>query len=165
MEFLKNKKLLILSVLVVGIWGIIGYRIYDQMQDDAPVAVRPSRTPVQTVAETNTYTLSLSYPDPFLRQQVKPVVAVKKSVAPKVQRPVVATAPSVMINWSLLQYRGMISNATRKKKTAIVQYSGKDYIVGEGEEIDGFKVLEVHADSIRFGMDSQTKYIKKKVNP
>lgn len=164
MESLKNKKLLILSVLVVGIWGIIGYRIYDQMQEDGPVTVRPSRKPVQTVAAVDTYTLALSYPDPFLRQQVKPVVAVKKSVTPKVQRPAVVAAPSIMINWSLFQYSGMIGNATRKKKTAIVLYNGKDYIVGEGEEIDGFKVLEVYADSIRFGMDSQTKYIKKKVN-
>jgi hypothetical protein len=165
MEFLKNKKLLILSILVIGIWGVIGYRIYDQVQEDTPATVRPSRTPMQTVAKTNTYTLSLSYPDPFLRQQVKPVAAAKKSVTPKVQRPVVAAAPSVIINWSLLQYMGMISNATRKKKTAIVRYNGNDYIVGEGEKIDGFNVLEVHADSIRFGMDSQTKYIKKKNNP
>jgi hypothetical protein len=162
MELVRNKKLLILSVLVVGIWGVIGYRIYDHLQDDAPVARRPSRTPVQTVAETDTYTLSLAYPDPFLRQPVKAVVVAKRA-APKVQRPVVAP-PSVMINWSLLEYKGMISNATRKKKAAIVRYTENDYIVGEGQEIDGFKVMEIYADSIRFSMASQTKYIRKKVN-
>jgi hypothetical protein len=165
MELLRNRKLLILSVLVIAVWGLVGYRIYNQLDEaPEPKPEHTSRMQAQTVAAANTYVLALSYPDPFLRQQLKPAATKKTASGPRIQRPVVHATPSLMINWSVLRYLGVMSNATRKKQTAIVRYNGSDFIVGIGGEIDGFKVLEIYGDSIRIGMETQTKYIKKEAN-
>ena len=166
-SIVQNKKVVILVVLVLGIWGTIAARIIMGLTEeevvDMPILRNLSKDTVQTVS----YDLALSYDDPFLKRDRKvsvtsPSAAVVRHKI-KMQTPA-PPAPEIVIPWNLIQYSGLIYNSTRKSKTAAIILADKEYFLREGEELENFKVLEILSDSIKVGYSTskQFKYIKKK---
>jgi hypothetical protein len=157
---MKNKKLLILIVLVVGVWGTIGVKVYQSMTEDEvydqPV---PRRLVKDTVVEEK-YELSLVYTDPFLKSDIKPkpklTIASKKPVVKTKPKPVVSN-----IDWNYVKYLGAVYNASRKTKTASVRLGNSDHLMKEGESVEGFRLIEIKADSIKVAFERTEKYIKR----
>src|SRR5687768_7480752 len=116
---MKNKKLMILLVAVAGVWGTIGFKIYQSLTDEPETFQGARRRPVMDSIPKEVYTLSLQYTDPFLKknkaQQNKPVE--KKMI--QAAKPIVVV-PQIMIDWSKVQYLGMLHNASRKITTATI---------------------------------------------
>jgi hypothetical protein len=159
---MKNKKLAMLLVLVACIWGTIGYKIIAQLNDD--VEIKPLRRAKSAQTEdVKTYDLSLAYVDPFLKKRILPVSETKRMIS----RPVKVVAPPepvVIIDWSVIQYAGLVFNNSRKIKMASVKVNGNDYFVREGDDIEGFRIADIHSDSIKILFSTSSKYIKRATN-
>ncbi|SKC59300.1 hypothetical protein [Ohtaekwangia koreensis] len=165
---LRNKKLFTLTTLVILIWGVIGYKIYRQIEGNSEMAVHQRLDRVKQAIPQNNLSLLLSYEDPFLKHVIikSPEPKHQSNVQPTVRKrqvqPVVNQAP--IIDWSKLAYYGLMSNASRKVKTGIVRFDNNDFFVREGETLDIFTVLEVGSDSIKMGLGNTVRYIKKEKN-
>ena len=165
---LRNKKLFILTTLVILIWGVIGYKIYRQIEGNSEMTLHQRPDPVKQTISQNNLSLLLSYEDPFLKHVIirRPEPKHQSSMQPAVRRrqvqPIINQTP--IIDWSKLSYYGLMSNASRKVKTGIVRFDNNDFFVREGETLDIFIVLEVGSDSIKMGLGNTVKYIKKEKN-
>jgi hypothetical protein len=154
-----NRKTILLAVLVMGIWGTIGFKIYRQITDDGLAA---RATPVRHVRDTITQQrlhLSLTYNDPFLKTpSKKPVAAPVKKVLP---RAVAVTPPVVVVDWARIKYLGTVTNGSRKKLLATLRLGNTDYLLREGEPFEGFSLLKITRDSVKVGYEKSMKYIKR----
>jgi len=131
--------------------------------------IRAPRKPrEQAAAETpEKYALLLSYSDPFLKGRERRDIV--KAVQPVVrQARVVATTPAVaapvrvaLVNWSKIQYRGVVYNPSRKRKMAALTINGTEHFLQEGEKGDGLNVLTITTDSIEVSVDGARKYLRK----
>lgn len=162
---LKNKKTVGLLSLVVIIWGIIGHKIYSQLTDDAVVTVQRTLPPKKYAdnSDENIH-LVFSYADPFLKNvTIKTVVQQRtiQKVTLQSKKTLVEAKPTPVIDWSLVKYYGVMSNASRAVKTGIVRFDSEDFFVRVGDRVDIFTVLDVQGDSIKLGCQNSIRYIKK----
>lgn len=162
---LKNKKTVGLLLLVVIIWGVIGYKIYSQLTDDAVVTIQESTTMKKSdYPADESIHLAFSYADPFLKNVMTKRVESKHTIQKtRLQsKRIKVEAKSVpIIDWSLLKYYGVMNNASRSVKTGIVRFDDDDFFVREGDRVDIFTVLDVRDDSIKLGCEKTMRYIRK----
>jgi hypothetical protein len=157
----KNGKLILLSILVLGIWGTIGYRIIAGLDPAIDEVPRPVRVTPKVEAEAK-IELALSYPDPFLGQRTL-APAIKKNSEVKVIVPKEdKKKPVVLVDWSKVEYVGLIRNPERNVHIATLRIGGQDYFVKEGEQVDIFVVSKITKDSIQVMLNDQVNYIKRK---
>lgn len=161
---MKNKKLTyILLPAVIGIWGMIFYRIYSGMDgNDKPVAATGNMSAANSnAAAEDTFTLIASYRDPFLGSMAvvndhpkvsQPAANTPKPVEPKQ----VVAAP-----WPSVTYSGMIKNQKSSVQLAMLQVNGQGYTVKTGESIEGVQLLKIYRDSAEVMFQHQKKIIKK----
>lgn len=149
---MKNKKgVALLLILVVGIWGTITFKIVKQLYFPDGIEV-PDPTVVPRSAKKSAAPLSysFSYADPFLkageyRHQAMDAApntsfAIKEQPVAK-QKPVVPAPAS-------LRYLGWVSNSHRALKEGLVEQEGRVHILERGEEIDGYRLEQLFADSL-----------------
>lgn len=157
----RNNKVYLLGLLVMGIWGTIGYRIYQHLNDDgnveyaAPFLVRPT---VDSLPVTKV--LALDYDDPFLKRKGIAVTSSDKQMKIRSLGLKKTETQDVQVNWNAIQYEGVVYNATRKVKTVSLVVNGNDYFLKEGEVRDGFKVLEIQPDSVKISYNSIIRFVK-----
>jgi hypothetical protein len=156
---MKDKKMVMLLVLVACIWGTIGYKIIVQLSDDDSVPIM-MKTTVKAVAEIKTeYKLSLAYVDPFLKKRTLSVEP-KRTIF-RFAKPVVAETPAVVVDWSVIKYAGLVFNNSRKVKMGSVKVNNNDYFVKEGDVVEGFVVSDINSDSIKMSFQTSSSYIKR----
>jgi hypothetical protein len=155
---MKNKKLTyILIPLVAVVWGLIFYKIYLQVngsdKDVQPFAVMAGNA-VSVVPDT--IHLKLNYRDPFLsysfnRERIKSPVfgAFLQANIPG------NTKPEFI--WPSIKYDGMIVNSKTKRKTGLLNFETKNYLVKEGDNVNGYKVIKLFADSVYIGYSKHKK--------
>lgn len=158
---MKNKKLTyILILLVLGVWGLILYRIFD--------AAGSSGTPVPVVVKSekeafndfsipkDTGKLLLNYRDPFGLTRLKDTtVSHPKAMSGKLA--VVVAKPAV--NWSFISYLGYVRNPASKRMVALVTINGQNATLAEGETKSQVKLLKNLRDSIKISYRGKTKFI------
>jgi hypothetical protein len=152
-----NKKIIqgILVAGVIGVWAVVGYRVFMNMKSPTEVVItQPSLINPNAKKEVrNERKLALNYGDPFLRNQVserpaQPNISnVSRMSAPpakKVQEP----TPVVKEVWPDFIYKGIISNKKKGQDLAILSINGSEKIVKPGEEVSGFIIKEFNADKV-----------------
>jgi len=161
---LKNKRLLILLIMVILIWGVIGYKVYKHLEGDSVIDIqRPPRTMKQELPKES-MRLSLKYADPFLKNVIVKKGVEKRSILTAMRKQSVkatTTSVPVHIDWSRLKYFGMMRNSSRQLKTGIVRVDNNDVFVREGEQVDIFTILDIGVDSIKVKHSLEIKYIRK----
>lgn len=163
---MKSKKLIwILLPTVLGIWGLVGYNIYIQMNPDV-LSVNSEKleiTKPDALTEVDTIRLMLDYPDPFMKkikQSRKPdPVMVSKVKKKPTKKPVdrkkdVIQAPTLV--WS-----GRVKNTESNKETFLVMANGRSHIVSVGDSVAGFKFNRAFADSLEFKSRNHIIYAKR----
>ena len=159
---MKNKKLtyfLIFIVLVV--WGMIIYRIFDAAggnDDTTPIAsVKPAKEPYNdfTIPKDTTHLL-LNYRDPFGLIKLKDTVGLAVVHHPKSK---VQLISKPAMSWSFIQYSGYIRNPSSKKLIALVSINGKNEMLLEGDTKDQVKLIKNLRDSIKISFNGKTKFI------
>jgi hypothetical protein len=159
---MKNKKLtyfLIFMVLVV--WGMIIYRVFDAAGGDDDAVTVVSVKPVKEVYNDftiprDTTKLLLNYRDPFGLVKFKDTAGLPALHHPKSK---VSLMSKPAMNWSFIQYSGYIRNPSSKKLIALVSVNGKNEMLAEGDTKEQVKLLRNLIDSIKVSFNGKTKFI------
>ena len=156
-----------LIVVVLLLWGYIVYKIYAGVSgDETPEAtvVRSKPQVKESIAlKVEDYTLNLNYRDPFLgkaaQQNVERPKVTQRSqqVRPLVQRAPVP--PPEVIDWSFIQFKGIMKNPTSQKIVSIVIINNAQYMLEEGAIGGGVKVIKVYKDSLKVSYKNIKKTI------
>jgi hypothetical protein len=160
---MKNKKYTyFLGLVVLVVWGVIIYRIFDAASggDDAHVLVAPA--PVQKeryndfAVAKDTTRLLLNYRDPFglVKQKDTTHTTIKKPT----HQPIPAPAKPAF-NWNFIQYDGYILNPVSKKMITLLTINGRNEMMSEGEVKYQVKLMKNLRDSIKISFNGDTKFI------
>lgn len=158
------KKTIGLSVLVIGIWGTIGFKILQGLSDETvselPPVVRAAHIEVDS---KDNYPLVLNYNDPFLKRPFRIIKQENSTPLPaKNIKPSVSAPPQIIVEWEKIEFLGIMNNTSRSSTIASIRIDGVDYFGKKGKIVNGFKIENIYKDSIQIAFGTQTKYIKKK---
>lgn len=152
---LKNKeKTYVLLVLVLAIWGIIGYRIVTTINPKTPevskehmeVAFNPN---INT--QMDTFSIQRLDRDPFLGTIYK-----KKTVmTPKM------TKPMEPVVWPNVVFHGVISKQDSKEKLCVLSINSIQQILKIGQSTDGIKLIRATNQEALVSFKNQRKAISK----
>lgn len=163
---MKNKSVTyILAFLVLVIWGTIFYKIFFQTEDSSEnyAVSSPSRGPAKET-ETDTFTIAMNYPDPFLKGRTsygrRPSMASsQRAVSAKPSRSPVAPPAKKAVSWPSITFSGVIRK--NAEAIAIVNVGGNTQLVKNGDIINEVKLCSVTEDSIIVSYQKENKIIKK----
>lgn len=141
---------IILGILVCAVWGTVVYRFLNlknrsESNNEVNHAVGAPK-PV-SIAEKDTFTLALDYPDPFLGTssdrpvQNKPIAHKSKGSMPSKPALPLPMPPSIF-------YRGYATDGSGKTLVRI-SVAGKSATIPVGTELNGVRLAETFQDSIR----------------
>lgn len=141
---LKNKKVIyFLLLLVVLIWGVVFYKIFSNFSEKK-VVLKSLSPPSFAIGEGNIdsiFTLSLNYPDPFLKgqghQKDNQILLTTNNI---VNRPAVI--------WPNIEYRGSLTNNGKDGSTAFLKINNSDLLVKQGKVYSQTKIQSITKDSI-----------------
>ncbi|MBT1705600.1 hypothetical protein [Chryseosolibacter indicus] len=160
---MKNSKVTWLIILVIGVWGTIGFKIYRSLNSDEQILTPTLPKKMTQVTTKENYPLLLNYNDPFLKKnQLKKAseiqlktIAVSRSVKREDQN------RNVIITWDKIVYMGLMHNASKNIVVASLKIDGNDYIGQQGQLVNGFKIESIFKDSLQLSFGNQFKFIKK----
>ncbi|MDD7886050.1 hypothetical protein [Flavivirga sp. 57AJ16] len=152
---MKNKtKTYVLLALVLGIWGIIGYRIVSTINPVAPDVVQQGFEVAfnpKAQIEVDTFSIQPVNRDPFLG-----TLLVKKKPKRTFKKP---TQPKVV--WLPVLYHGSISKQDTKTKVFIVSINGQQNLMKIGQTIHGVKLIKGNSNSVTLTYKEARKTIQK----
>ncbi|MES2285427.1 MAG: hypothetical protein V4547_07040 [Bacteroidota bacterium] len=164
---MKNKKLLyILIPIVLLVWGIIIYRIFNVVNASNSNEVLKSAIieNVNNESLIDTFSIHPNYRDPFISKRAKKPTSENKAVSPITKpsliKKVSNTAP-ISDKWPSIVYNGLIKNEKSNKQLALVQINGQSNILQIGNVAEGVELTKIFRDSIEVKFNSEKKFIKK----
>ena len=146
-----------LSVVVLAIWGVIGYQIYSAINPTEEEFAVPE-VPVTFQTETNkikdTFSIQNNYRDPFLgklpEQKAQPVVQ-------QVRRPVVKDS----VIFPTVEYQGMVQRAGGSETVFSVSVNGVASILSPGQSLQEVSLIKGNAQEITVIYKGKRKTIRK----
>lgn len=166
----KKKINIILILVVLGLWGTVGYRsLYRQFSGDEILLEKQNQTKNITISQINkdTFELEKINRDPFLNKQFQSTVAsIRKHVsgfssAKKTTLPVnKKVVPN--IDWPTLIYYGYIASKERNEDLILLKIDSKLHKLKLNDPVNGLVVKKKYKDSIEVFFNSQIKIIKLK---
>ena len=160
---MKNKKML--YILIPGtliVWGLIIFKIINNMHPDAdPVLRQNIAITQQDETVSDTFSINPIYRDPFLGKMIQPRSS--ESGDPVVKRqtvPVVAVvkAPTP---WPAIVYTGTIKNQKSNKEMVLLEINGEGHMMKVGETITGVFLFKAFRDSVEVQFSKEKKIIHK----
>lgn len=139
---MKNKKLTyILLPAVVLIWVLIILRVVNYKgSDDGFQLSSPVAKATKAEIKTDTFSLLLNYPDPFLKH-VSSTPLKTRTRNPKNSNKKNSTPPDIT-------YYGLVQNKKVSSGQVNVKINGKYFIMSIGETINEVKLRRIYQDSI-----------------
>ena len=147
----KNKKVTYLLISLVGlIWGLLFYKIYSNFGEKriAKKIISQPSTKVEEITKDSTYTLSLNYPDPFLKGIRQSDISAKNPVK------------AIIINWPPIEFRGLLAGKTKKENTGLLKIQNSNLLAKCGMVYSEIKVLEITKDSIFLMYHDEKRWVK-----
>ncbi|RXG11385.1 hypothetical protein DSM03_11722 [Leeuwenhoekiella aestuarii] len=155
----KNKlKTYALSVVVVTIWGVIGYQIYSALnpsEEELGVPQVPLSFNTETVTERDTFSIQNNYRDPFLGKlpdNKQPVRTVQT------QRPAKTEDTVVFPN---IKYKGMVQNAEGGETVFAISINGIESILGAGQSYQDVQLISGKPQEILISFKGKRKTLRK----
>jgi len=149
---LKNKKnIKILLPLVIIIWGLLIYNIYDAFYPESPSISKnkSKKYKAPKVKEKDTFSLLPIKNDPFLGTMYQ------KSKRQQTNTNIKKVNQN--INWPTITYQGIVSDKNAKSNVYIVNLNGMQYLLKKGDTIQNIKVLKSSSNTLRIQFKGQTK--------
>lgn len=149
--------------IVFLVWGIVFYQLYLYFFS-TPTYVTEKAEVVVNVDEIkkDTFSIVANYRDPFLGENIRltqPKTTNNQSSQPKVQKNI---AQKPLDNpWPTIEYKGMIKNNNSEKRVGIVGLNNKEYLVKEGEVLNGVKFMVISKELIQVSFQKEQKTISK----
>lgn len=150
----------LLIVSVLGLWGLIFYRLAYNVSGEATIAaVSKMKVPLvekKIFSIRDTFKLLLNYRDPFSGVIMKEPVQEEIDLALKV--PAMKPEP-VKLNHII--YTGYIINPLSKRAVSIITINGKEQMMAEGVSIGDVKLLRNRKDSVQVYYKGRNYFIRK----
>jgi type II secretory pathway component PulC len=161
---MKNKQFTyLLMVFVAALWAIIFYRIYLATGNEQEFMLHIPQKKMKYFTMLNHQTdkamLNFNYRDPF-----SPSNSFIIEIATKTNHivPAIKPMPKPPINWLGILYTGYINNPSSKQKLVIIMANGKEFMLAQGQSLNGIKLLKYAGDSVKIQYQNKAKYIKLK---
>lgn len=159
----------LLIALVVVIWGYVFYYVFNNIQSPEQAKIGQNQSP-KVESDTIQYplTLSLNYPDPFLKylpkdainEYLQPESLVTKKQAPLPINPTKNATRSPSANFPNLNYYGAIK-VNSKADVAFIKLNNQLLYLSKNEIHENLKINEIYEDSICCEYLNETKTIYK----
>lgn len=168
LSIVKNKKTLyILVPLVVIVWGLIIYRICNNLKKphDSDMTYRSVQTAMaEDELVLDTFTIIANYRDPFLgkTRTYRTISSNTKSKKAESKRP--QRIRTRRIRWPVIVYNGVISDESKGKNIALVSINNNSYLMKTGEINEEVTLLIIFPDSIRVEYQEEVKTFVKTKN-
>ena len=144
----KNTKTAVLLVVVVIVWGAIGYQIYlnyHPSQGESLAATSMSFTPKQHIVK-NSYSITANYRDPFTGKKYKKPTP-KKTILKK-------EPPKPEIIFPRILFMGMIEGT---KKTYIISINNRQEIFQLNNTFQDITLVAANENTITICYQNSTK--------
>ncbi len=147
--------------VVIGVWGLIIYRIFAVASPDSPTPRFADSATKETGSSQlpDTFRLLANYPDPFLGNiaQEKKIASGKRILKKEVPKPVVKAQQP----WPSVTYVGMIKNQKSSKQLVMVQVDGVSNVMKVGDSAGGISLTRIYRDSVELAMGKERKIVRK----
>ncbi|RTY91798.1 hypothetical protein [Flavobacterium sp. GT3R68] len=162
---MKKKINIALILVVLGLWGTVGYKTINQYFFSKEVltgAVPSNSNLLSNLVHKDTFLLENVARDPFLNKQSH-TGFVPKKYYPKVSivkptKPVIK--PKVIINWPSITYHGYIKSKDKNAELVLVKINSKLYKLRKKDQVEGVTLQKVYTDSIELDFNKEKKVIK-----
>ncbi|MBF4508386.1 hypothetical protein IRZ83_17040 [Flavobacterium sp. JLP] len=166
----KKKINIILIIVVLGLWGTVGYRaINRQFSSSEMILEKENQHGNTTINQINkdTFKLEKINRDPFLNKEFQTAVAVPRKILSHsyykpVKKAVTPTAPKSdpNLHWPALTYYGYIGS--KNEELVLLKIDSKVCKLKVNDPINGLIVKKRYKDSIEVSFNTQTKMIRLK---
>lgn len=152
---LKNKKITYLLIALVSlIWGLVFYKIYskfggeNQVQKNLP----QSFVTVEKEQSDSIFTLSLDYPDPFLK-------GMGQQPENSILTDIIKTVNPQVFNWLLIEYRGFLTSNGKNGSTGLLKVQSSNLLVKQGMVYSAIKIRTITKDSILLEYQKKCRWL------
>ena len=150
-----------LAIALLGIWGLVGYKIYKKIHPDEITFVDPvPAIAVKSVAASiDSFSLSLNYTDPFFKKSFPRNRTNSASIKLPKKKPVrIPRRPAKPIPFPAVLYKGTVRT---DRSAALISINGKVRNMGVGEVLEEVTSLKIYKDSIRVKFKEENRTILK----
>ncbi|WP_440881313.1 hypothetical protein [Tenacibaculum sp. C7A-26P2] len=147
---LKQKKILLLLVTVLIVWGIIGFQIFSYLNPEEEIFKEPSVATFKPIVKQakETYVVKKHRRDPFLGKLLIQPKKIKKVIRKKEP-----------INFPTIVFNGLVES--NRKKTFVLTINGEQKIVKVGQVFKEVKLLKGTASEVLLSYKGKRKLYKK----
>ena len=148
--------------IIILVWGFVFYQLFSYFFSSPTYATEKVETKIDIdEIKKDTFSIVANYRDPFLGKKVsvsKPTTPYKTNRSKQKKR-IKALKNSVLQNWPVIQYKGMIKNKNSEKRVGIVNMAGKEQLVKEGDVLNEVKFLSIGKTQIKVSFNKEQKII------
>jgi hypothetical protein len=149
----KQHKTYVLLAVVLGIWGLIGFRVVKAINPNEavvsqPMAVADFKKPKSL--EKQPFDIKANYRDPFLGTMPKKKRTLKKR-----------TVKPQPIQWPSVSYLGTMGAKGSKTQLFFLNINGQQHMVRKGEAVSEIKLLSGTKEAVKVRYKGKTKTLAK----
>ncbi|MES2629008.1 MAG: hypothetical protein V4616_08565 [Bacteroidota bacterium] len=144
-----------LLLLVLGIWGMAGYRFLKSGEEPFIEIAEPVKKKNGVAFQKSDYVLMLNYRDPFLNNIDAPEEEIEEEQTVADNAPPPPPPPPVV--WPSFEYHGQLKSGKDKGPIALVTVNGKQHLLQSGEIFQGIRIVKLYLDSARFTYSGEMK--------
>lgn len=141
----KQNKTYVLLALVIGVWGIIGFKFFSAVNPATKEIAQSTSDEIfipQQIKERELFAIVADYRDPFLGT----VQAPKKKGAKRSTKP---TIKKEIVPAKSIQYTGFITDKGSKQKIFFITVDGQQQMMSANDTFQEVKLLRGTKTSIR----------------
>jgi hypothetical protein len=169
---MKKKINIVLIVVVLGLWGTVGYKAINNYFFSEKLAIKTiDFNSALNVAQINkdTFHMVSIMRDPFLNKQecvYDPVSVTRMSdsrpskIKKNIAAPILKSRQEY-INWPSIYYYGYIKSKVKNEELILVKINEIMYKLRINEQVEGVTLMKVYKDSIEFNFNRTRKIIQK----
>lgn len=160
----KKKINIILIIVVLGLWGTVGFKTINRYFGDntvlANAEIQSKNVSLKRI-DKDTFALEKINRDPFLnkqfQEQTAPVKLVSYHTPIKKAPAIVPKQPIANVNWPTLKYFGYLKS--KDQELVLLRIDSKLHKLKLNDPVDGLVVKRKFKDSIEVIFNSQTRII------
>jgi hypothetical protein len=168
---MKNKKnIYFLLPIVIGIWALIGYKVFSYKQDEGnsfdPIKNEKN---IQQDSVIKEYSLLLNYPDPFLKRKTyrnsfKPqrnttAISGRKPAGNKNNN--IKTKQASDSKWPEIKYLGKVQNDHDERELAFVKIDNKEQMIKQGSTVNKVMIVSFDKNKVIVKFNNENREIFK----
>jgi len=148
----KNNRTYLLLAVVIGIWGIIGFKIIKASNPYPKLVVQMTSNEIfepKQVKKRDTFSIAANYRDPFLGTVH----------APKKMRKTTSKVVKKQVPDKVISYTGFITDKASKQKVFFVTIEGQQQMMGLNDTFKDVKLIRGTKDKIKVRYNGKTQNI------